>query len=54
MTTAEKKPKPSRPGIPNQISPSAWWSKLELDTRTMLMMLKGALAPTIAIAIHVS
>ncbi|CAG7963992.1 unnamed protein product [Penicillium olsonii] len=35
----------------NRSKPSKWWSKLDLDTRTMLMMLKGALAPTITIAI---
>ncbi|KAJ6042014.1 uncharacterized protein N7446_013080 [Penicillium canescens] len=54
MTTAEKMPKSSLPRIMSRINPSTWWSKLELDSRTMLMMLKGALAPTITIAIYQS
>ncbi|KAJ5819558.1 hypothetical protein N7474_005149 [Penicillium riverlandense] len=29
-----------------------WWSRLELDSRTVLMMLKGALIPTLVIAIY--
>ncbi|KAJ5667774.1 uncharacterized protein N7477_006344 [Penicillium maclennaniae] len=31
-----------------------WWKWLDLDSRTMLLMLKGALAPTITIAIYQS
>ncbi|KAJ5771702.1 hypothetical protein N7520_002231 [Penicillium odoratum] len=31
-----------------------WWPKLGLDSRTVLMMMKGALAPTITIAIYQS
>ncbi|KAJ5261147.1 hypothetical protein N7478_011742 [Penicillium angulare] len=31
-----------------------WWPKLELDSRTVFTMLKGALAPTITIAIYQS
>ncbi|OGE55937.1 hypothetical protein PENARI_c003G02553 [Penicillium arizonense] len=54
MTTAENVPKLSQPGILSRLNPSTWWSKLELDSRTMLMMLKGALAPTITIAIYQS
>ncbi|CAG7995124.1 unnamed protein product [Penicillium salamii] len=37
-----------------RLNPSKWWSRLDLDTRTILMMLKGALAPTITIAIYQS
>lgn len=29
-----------------------WWSRLELDSRTVLMMLKGALIPTLVIAMY--
>ncbi|KAJ6111432.1 hypothetical protein N7523_007493 [Penicillium sp. IBT 18751x] len=30
-----------------------WWKWLDLDSRTMLLMMKGALAPTITIAIYI-
>jgi hypothetical protein len=32
------------------LNPTTWWSRLELDSRTVLMMLKGALIPTIVTA----
>lgn len=37
----------------SHLSPVYWWPKLELDSRTALMMMKGALAPTITIAMYV-
>lgn len=40
--------------FPSYFNPMYWWPKLELDSRTVLMMLKGALAPTITIAMYVS
>ncbi|KAJ5726894.1 hypothetical protein N7493_005921 [Penicillium malachiteum] len=46
---ADKESRPPRPGMM-----SYWWVKLELDSHTFLMMLKGALAPTITIAIYQS
>ncbi|KAJ6115360.1 hypothetical protein N7486_001138 [Penicillium sp. IBT 16267x] len=51
---AEKESRPSRPGIISHLNPVYWWPKLELDSRTALMMMKGALAPTITIAIYQS
>ncbi|KAJ5101335.1 hypothetical protein NUU61_003557 [Penicillium alfredii] len=48
---AQQKPHKSRLGRLSWLNPSKWWAKLELDSRTVLMMLKGALAPTITIAI---
>ncbi|KAJ5110458.1 hypothetical protein N7532_000993 [Penicillium argentinense] len=36
------------------ISPQKWWEYLDLDSHSVLMMLKGALAPTITIAIYQS
>ncbi|KAJ5691878.1 hypothetical protein N7462_001301 [Penicillium macrosclerotiorum] len=50
----EKESRPSRSGKIRSLYPSQWWPKLELDSRTFLMMLKGALAPTITIAIYQS
>ncbi|KAH8672385.1 hypothetical protein BGZ61DRAFT_105508 [Ilyonectria robusta] len=35
-------------------SPTAWWRYLEMDTESLLMMMKGSLAPTIVIAISQS
>lgn len=35
------------------LNPLKWWEDLGLDTRSFLMMLKGALAPTITIAMYV-
>ena len=37
----------------SHLRPVYWWPKLELDSRTALMMMKGALAPTITIAMYV-
>ncbi|KAJ6023813.1 hypothetical protein N7540_004610 [Penicillium herquei] len=51
---ADKESRPSRPGMMSYVNPSYWWPKLELDSHTFLMMLKGALAPTITIAIYQS
>ncbi|KAJ5931057.1 hypothetical protein N7466_006550 [Penicillium verhagenii] len=51
---AQEEPRPSRPGIISLLNPTSWWPKLELDSRTVLMMMKGALAPTITIAIYQS
>ncbi|KAJ5119381.1 hypothetical protein N7448_010050 [Penicillium atrosanguineum] len=50
MTQTEARP--SRAG-PMSIF-QKWWKWLDLDSRTMLLMLKGALAPTITIAIYQS
>ncbi|KAJ5652824.1 hypothetical protein N7507_010250 [Penicillium longicatenatum] len=50
---AQEASRPSRPGIISHLNPAYWWPKLELDSRTALMMMKGALAPTITIAMYV-
>lgn len=39
--------------LESRLNPTYWWPKLELDSRTALMMMKGALAPTITIAMYV-
>ena len=39
--------------LESHLNPTYWWPKLELDSRTALMMMKGALAPTITIAMYV-
>ncbi|KAK9242053.1 hypothetical protein V1506DRAFT_548716 [Lipomyces tetrasporus] len=41
-------------GIKTLLNPLKWREKLDLDFRSFLMMLKGALAPTITIAIYQS
>lgn len=41
-------------GLRRRLDPSAWWTSLDLDSRSILMMLKGALAPTIMTAISQS
>ncbi|KAJ5548355.1 hypothetical protein N7513_005589 [Penicillium frequentans] len=51
---AQKESQAETPGIIGHLRPVYWWPKLELDSRTALMMMKGALAPTITIAIYQS
>ncbi|OJJ33301.1 hypothetical protein ASPWEDRAFT_30391 [Aspergillus wentii DTO 134E9] len=41
-------------GLIGRLNPATWWSRLELDSQTVLMLLKGALPPTIVIAIYQS
>ncbi|KAH7139665.1 hypothetical protein B0J13DRAFT_558318 [Dactylonectria estremocensis] len=36
------------------VSPMAWWRYLEMDTESLLMMMKGSLAPTLVVAISQS
>ncbi|CEJ61560.1 hypothetical protein PMG11_10089 [Penicillium brasilianum] len=51
----DQKSQASSPGrVKSLLNPLQWWEKLDLDSRSFLMMLKGALAPTITIAIYQS
>lgn len=36
------------------MNPKTWWADLDMDVETLLLMMKGALVPTLVVAMYVN
>ncbi|PGH20375.1 hypothetical protein AJ80_03643 [Polytolypa hystricis UAMH7299] len=46
--------RPKGPQLKRWINPKTWWSALDMDLHSLLMMMKGSLPPVVVIAMHQS